>query len=55
MADTKIESVFDIPPDEAIEAAADAEIDAGNGVPHEVVREWLLKLAKGEKAPPPIP
>ncbi|MGD0432807.1 MAG: hypothetical protein ABSA58_17110 [Acetobacteraceae bacterium] len=59
MANAKIESVFDIPPDEAIEAAADAaadaEIEAGNGVPHEVVREWLLRLAKCEKIPPPIP
>jgi predicted transcriptional regulator len=59
MADAKVESVFDIPLDEAVEAAADAaadaEIDAGKGVPHEEVREWLMKLAKGEKVPPPIP
>lgn len=59
MSDTNIESVFDIPLDEAAEtaadAAADAEIEAGKGVPHEVVREWLLKLAKGEKVPPPVP
>jgi predicted transcriptional regulator len=27
---------------------AEAEIDAGLGVPHERVREWLLKLARGE-------
>lgn len=57
MAETKLESVFNIPPDEAAEAAADAaaeaEIEAGKGVPHERVREWLLKLAKGEKVPPP--
>ena len=57
MAEIKFESVFDIPPDEVAEAAADAaaeaEIEAGKGVPHERVREWLLKLAKGEKVPPP--
>jgi len=27
---------------------AEAEIDAGAGVPHERVRKWLLKLARGE-------
>jgi predicted transcriptional regulator len=57
MAKIKFESVFDMPPDEVAEAAADAaaeaEIEAGKGVPHERVREWLLKLAKGEKVPPP--
>ena len=35
-------------------AEAEAEIDAGQGVPHEVVREWLLKLAQGEVLPPPF-
>jgi predicted transcriptional regulator len=59
MTDAKVKSDFDVPLDEAAEAkadaAADAEIEAGNGVPHEVVREWLLRLAKGEKTPPPIP
>ena len=43
--------------DEEIEARAIAEADAavaaGKGVPHERVRDWLLKLAKGEVAPPP--
>jgi predicted transcriptional regulator len=34
-------------------AEAEAEIDAGKGVPHAKVREWLLKLAKGEIVPPP--
>ncbi len=34
-------------------AEAEAEIAAGKGVPHEVVREWLQKLAKGEDVPPP--
>jgi predicted transcriptional regulator len=58
MADARIESLFDIPPDDALEtaadAAADADIEAGKGVPHEVVREWLARLAKGEKVPPPV-
>ena len=34
-------------------AHAEAEIDAGRGVPHARVREWLAKLAKGEIEPPP--
>ena len=53
--DTK--SVFDTPPDEAeearLDAVAEAEIEAGQGVPHGRVREWLAKLARGEKVPPP--
>jgi predicted transcriptional regulator len=56
MAESKTKSIFDLPLDEAAEtaadAAADAEIEAGKGVPHERVREWLLKLAKGERLPP---
>lgn len=51
------ESIFDLPLDEAAEAAADAaaeaEIQAGKGVAHDRVREWLLRLAKGERMPPP--
>ena len=53
MANHEVESIFDLQPDEASEAAADAEIEAGKGVPHELVREWLLKLRNGEKVPPP--
>jgi predicted transcriptional regulator len=34
-------------------AEAEAELNAGLGVAHEKVREWLLKLAKGEVVPPP--
>jgi predicted transcriptional regulator len=34
-------------------AEAEAEIEAGKGVPHAKVREWLLKLANGEVIPPP--
>lgn len=57
MANTDAKSIFDTPLDDAeearLDAVADAEIEAGKGVPHARVREWLLKLAKGEKAPPP--
>lgn len=57
MAETEARSILDRPHDEAeearLDAEADAEIAAGKGVPHERVREWLLKLARGEKVPPP--
>lgn len=57
MAEPEPKSIFDIPLDEAeearLDAEADAEIDAGKGVPHERVREWLLQLAKGKRVPPP--
>lgn len=57
MAETKARSIFDMPPDAAAEARLDAEAEAdvvaGRVVPHERVREWLKRLAKGEKVPPP--
>ena len=57
MDDHEPQSILELPFDEAedarLDAEADAEIQAGKGVPHERVREWLLKLAKGEKVPPP--
>ena len=34
-------------------AKARAEIAAGKGVPHEKVRQWLLKLRDREVKPPP--
>jgi len=50
-------SLFDLPPDKEAEAradaAAEADVVAGRVVPHSRVREWLLKLAKGESVPPP--
>ena len=57
MARSEARSVFDTPLDDSDEArkdaVADAEIAAGNGVPHERVRQWLAKLVKGEKAAMP--
>jgi predicted transcriptional regulator len=57
MAEPDIKSIFDIEPDEALEARLDADAEAaykaGRVVPHERVREWLAKLAKGERVPPP--
>jgi hypothetical protein len=50
-------SIFAVPLDEVEEArfdeAAEAEIDAGHGVLHSQVREWLAKRGRGEKVPPP--
>jgi predicted transcriptional regulator len=49
-------SIFDVINEDAEAKAivqAEAEINAGKGVPHSRVREWLLKLAKGEVSPPP--
>ena len=44
-----------IDPDEEVAAIAEAEaeLDAGKGIPYEKVREWLLKLGKGKIIPPP--
>jgi hypothetical protein len=57
MTERETKSIFDIEPDEALEARldaeAEAEIDAGKGVPHERGREWLAQLSKGERTPPP--
>lgn len=50
-------SIVDLPLDDAeearLDAAAELEIEAGRGVPHGRVREWLAKRGKGEKVPPP--
>jgi hypothetical protein len=57
MANRRSPSIFDLPPDpveeERLDQQAEAEIDAGLGVPHERVREWLIRRGKGEKIPPP--
>jgi hypothetical protein len=45
----------DLPLDEAKEARLDADVEivAGESVLHERVREWIWKLIKGERIPPP--
>jgi predicted transcriptional regulator len=57
MAEAEFKSVFDLEPDADHEARLDAEAEAdyaaGRVVPHELVVEWLTKLAKGERVPPP--
>jgi predicted transcriptional regulator len=57
MPETETKSIFDIEADEAVEARLDAEAEAaykaGRVVANELVSEWLTKLAKGEKVPPP--
>ena len=50
MAKVRTASLLDLPQDDA---DADAEIEAGMGIPHERVRDWLLKLAAGEQVPLP--
>jgi len=52
----EVKSVFEQIDDESETRAiaeAEAELDAGKGIPHEKVKEWLLKLAKGEILPLP--
>jgi predicted transcriptional regulator len=36
-----------------LDAEAEADVAAGRVVPHEKVAEWLEKLARGERVPPP--
>jgi hypothetical protein len=57
MARTQTKSILDLPPDDAAEARldaqAEAEIEAGPGVSHKRVREWLAGLVRGDRKPPP--
>jgi hypothetical protein len=57
MSEDEVKPVFDIAPDEALEARLGAEAEAayqaGRVVSHERVTEWLEKLANGERVPPP--
>jgi predicted transcriptional regulator len=50
---TNIFDQIDEQPEAEAIATARAEMAAGKGVPHEKVREWLLKLRNGENIPPP--
>jgi predicted transcriptional regulator len=51
VADTDLD--FAAPSDEALDAEAEADFAAGRVIPHDRMREWLLKLAKGDSVPPP--
>lgn len=57
MPDADMKSVFEVAPDEALEARLDADAEAayraGRVVPHDRVSAWLARLARGEKVPPP--
>ncbi len=57
MAESETKSIFDTEPDEAhetrLDAAAEADYWAGRVIPHEKMRERLLRLAKGERVQPP--
>jgi len=57
MDDDEILSIFDDEEDPEtaarLDAEAEADIAAGRVVPHEKVVEWLEKLARGERVPPP--
>ncbi len=48
MADTDLD--FDTSSGEALDAEAEADLAALRVIPHERMRDWLLKLAKGESA-----
>jgi len=57
MADTAAKSLFDTEIDEAVETRLDAEAEAdyaaGRVISYERMCEWLTRLAKGERTPPP--
>ena len=58
MGDPDVDAKLDIEAEDPAEAArldarGLADIAAGRVVPHERVREWLAKLAKGIREPPP--
>ena len=59
MAETETKSICDPPIDEAeearLDAEADAEIEAGKGVPHARVRAWLESWGKPNELPCPLP
>ena len=59
MAETETKSICDPPIDEAeearLDAEADAEIEAGKGVPHARVGAWLESWGKPNELPCPLP
>ncbi|MDE1146088.1 MAG: CopG family transcriptional regulator [Azospirillaceae bacterium] len=55
---SKPASIFDIDDNGAKHRAIDEALEAvarGEYVDHEIVREWLLRLAAGEDLPIPVP
>ena len=59
MAETDPDPIFDVPLGEAAKAAAgaaaEAEIDAGKGIPHARVRAWLESWGKPNELPCLLP
>jgi predicted transcriptional regulator len=59
MSEAENKSIFDMEPDEAeearLDAIADAEIEAGQGVPHAKVVEWLKSWGTDNELPCPKP
>jgi predicted transcriptional regulator len=57
MAENEPKSIFDIEPDEALEALLDAEAEAdyaaGRVVPHAKVAEWLKSWGTADELPCP--
>ena len=57
MAEAEPKSIFDMEPDAAHEARLDAEAEAdyaaGRVISHDRMKEWLSKLARGDRVPPP--
>ena len=55
MPDSEMKWIFDIEPDETEEARLDAEIEAGQFVPHNKVAEWLRSWGTPNVLPCPKP
>ncbi|MBC7637866.1 MAG: antitoxin [Acetobacteraceae bacterium] len=59
MANSKVQSLFHVPPDEAeeahLDALADADFDAGQFVSHDDVVKWLKSWGQADELPCPTP
>ena len=53
MGDIDVPAIGMADAEAALDAEAEADYAAGRVVPHERVREWLARLARGERVPPP--
>jgi predicted transcriptional regulator len=57
MATAGGKSIFGIETDDLqarLDARCLADVAAGRVIPHELIAEWLTKLAEGQKVPPPF-